>query len=315
MGTRGGLGRRRRLTDWATHGSLWALSWTPALLLSAMLATLVLRSGPILQETRFTELILGTTWQPLQGKFGFAPFVAGTLWVTAVAMCLATPPSLLMATYLTEYASPALRALASPLLDLLASIPSVVYGVWGVVAVVPWVRHSLVPLAERAAQGIPFLAVHSRTGYSILAGGIVLAIMVTPLIVSVSASVMAAVPMGLREAALSLGATRWEAVRLVVYRKALPGLAAAVMLGFSRAFGETMAVLMVVGNLPRIPSSIFDPAYPLTALIANNFGEMLSIPRYDAALTAASLLLLVVVLAFNLGSALFLRRISRWSGT
>ena len=185
-------------------------------------------------------------------------------------------------------------------MDLLAGIPSVVYGVWGVLMVVPFVGKVLAPL----------FGVYS-SGYSVLSGGIVLAIMVFPTIIHVAVEVFSAVPAELRETSLSLGATPWETTKHVVLRKGLQGIIAAVVLGISRAFGETMAVLMVVGNVARLPKSVFDPAYPLPALIANNYGEMMSIPRYDSALMFAALILMLVVLVFNLGARFILVRVER----
>ena len=137
-----------------------------------------------------------------------------------------------------------------------------------------------------------------------------LAIMVFPIIVSVIEEVLRTVPQGMREASLALGATHWETTKFVIMRKALPGVIAAIVLGFSRAFGETLAVMMVVGNVVQIPRSLFDAAYPLPALIANNYGEMMSIPMYDAALMGAALLLLIVVLLFNIGAQIILSRLS-----
>ena len=149
------------------------------------------------------------------------------------------------------------------------------------------------------------------TGYCVLSGGIILAIMVLPVVVHITTEVLGAVPRGVREASLSLGATQWQTVKHVVLRKAAPGVIAAIVLGLSRAFGETMAVLMVAGNVAKTPSSLLSPAYPLPALIANNYGEMLSIPLYDSALLLASLILLVVVLFFNIISKLILVRVVR----
>jgi phosphate transport system permease protein len=234
----------------------------------------------------------------------------GTLWVTGAAMAIAVPPSLLTAIYLAEYASPKTRALAKPLIDLLAGIPSVVYGVWGVLTVVPLIER-IAPTLDRWLGYIPLFRVDNPTGYSVLAGGLVLAVMVFPVIIAVAEEVIRAVPQGLREASLALGATRWQTVKHVVLRRALPGVIAAVVLGFSRAFGETMAVLMVVGNIAQVPHSVFDAAYPLPALIANNYGEMMSIPLYDAALLGAALILLLIVLVFNLVSRLVLMRVAR----
>jgi phosphate transport system permease protein len=287
----------------------------PFVLIVLMIVALVARTRPILELKPIGDLLFGQTWRPLQGQFGFYPFLIGTVWVTLVSMLLAVPPCLLSAVYLAEYASPALRNVMKPLLDLLAGIPSVVYGVWGLVAIVPWVQSTAAPASARWLSFLPFFAVDNPTGYSILAGSIVLAVMVAPVIIAVTYEVMQAVPDGLRESSLAVGATRWQTIKHVVMPKAAPGVLVGVVLGFSRAFGETMAVLMVVGNVPEVPSSIFDPAYPLTALIANNYGEMLSIKLYDAALMGAALMLLMVVLIFNLASALLLQRILARSRT
>jgi phosphate transport system permease protein len=149
------------------------------------------------------------------------------------------------------------------------------------------------------------------TGYSLLAGGIILAIMVSPIIISVSVEVLRTVPIQARETALALGTTKWEAIKHVVLRSALHGIFSAIVLGFARAFGETIAVLMIVGNVPKVPKSIFDPAYPLPALLANNYGEMMSIPLYNSALLLSALILLLVVSGFNITAHLTLMRIER----
>lgn len=270
---------------------------------------LYLRSEPILEVKSLGDLLLGITWLPSQGEFGFYPFIVGTVYVTALAMVFAIPLSILSAVYLAEYANERLKSIILPLIDLLAGIPPVVYGLFGVLAIVPLVA-GIAPLFKDSA--IPLLSFGSySTGYSVLAGGIVLAIMVFPIIISISYEVFKAVPFEVREASLSLGATRWQTIKHAVIRAALPGIAAAVILGFSRAIGETMAVLMVVGNVVKIPSSIFDSTYPLTALIANNYGEMMSIPLYDSALLLAALILMLIILFFNLGARLILIRIER----
>jgi len=273
----------------------------PLIVIIAMVVVLLRRTAPILFLKPIGELLLGEIWRPSQGLFGFYPFIMGTLWVTLLAMVMAVPPCLLSAIYLSEYAHPTTRGLLKPILDLLASIPSVVYGVWGMITIVPWVQ-SIIPYAEKWFG----LSITNPTGFSVLAGGIVLAVMVAPLIISVSSEVMESIPQGIRLASLAVGATRWQTVRYTVLPKAAAGIFASIVLGFSRAFGETMAVLMVVGNVPIVPKSIFDPAYPLPALIANNYGEMMSIPLYDAALMGASLLLLLVVLGFNIAATLIL---------
>jgi phosphate transport system permease protein len=298
---------RRRLTE---RGSAWlfgALSLSPLVLTVVMVLALAARARPVTGGTTVWALLAGRIWLPLEGQFGYFPFIAGTLWVTVLAMLIAVPPALFTAIYLAEYAGTAVRESAKPLVDLLAAIPSVVYGVWGVIAIVPLVANRLAPWLSSRLGFLPLFAADNPTGFSVLAGSLVLSLMVVPVIIAISYEVMVTVPHGLREAALALGTTRWQAVRHAVLPKALPGIAAAVVLAFSRAFGETMAVLMVVGNVPRAPSSILDPAYPLPALIANNYGEMMSIPLYDAALMGAALILLVVVLIFNILSVLALR--------
>ena len=306
---RAGLSRQRK--DRLAGGLMGLLSLATVLLVPLLLLALVLRAWPILAVKPLGELLFATAWHPLKGDFGFYPFIAGTLWVTAVGMIVAVPISLLTAIYLAEYASARTRAVVNPLIDLLAGIPSVVYGVWGVLTIVPFVGQVVSPAGHRWLGFIPLLRSDNPTGYGVLAGGLVLAVMVFPVIIAMAQEVIQAVPQGLREASLALGATRWQTVRRVVLRRAWPGVTAAVVLGFSRAFGETMAVLMVVGNVPQVPNSIFDAAYPLTALIANNYGEMMSIPLYDAALMGAALILLLVVLAFNVASRLVLVRLVR----
>lgn len=311
---RGWQGKRRGLADRVSARAFALLALLPAVLIGLMLIGLWLRTQPILVESSPWALLTARTWSPMQGEFGFLPFIAGTAWVTACAMVIAVPPSLLTAIYLVEYARSGTRALMKPLLDVLAGIPSVVYGVWGVIAIVPFVQDGLRPLLAGSLGFVPLFRSDNPTGYGVFAGGIVLAVMVAPFIIAITYEVLQAVPGGLREASLALGATRWQTAKHVTLKRAAPGVIAAVVLGFSRAFGETMAVLMVVGNVAQLPHSIFDPAYPLTALIANNYGEMLSIPRYDAALMAAALILLVVVLAFNVASAIILRRVKRTVG-
>jgi phosphate transport system permease protein len=305
------LGSRREKKSRQVGQLMGVMTLTTVLLVPLITIALLLRAHPILLSKPLTELLLSTTWHPLKGAFGFYPFIMGTLWVTATAMFIAVPPSLLTAIYLAEYAPMRFRTLAKPLIDLLAGIPSVVYGVWGMLTVVPFIRHHVAPALDSWLGGIGLFRNDNPTGYGLLAGGVVLAVMVFPIIIAVAEEVIHAVPQGLREASLALGATRWQTIRRVVLRRAWPGVMAAVVLGFSRAFGETMAVLMVVGNVPQVPRSIFDAAYPLTALIANNYGEMMSIPLYDAALLGGALILLLIVLIFSVASRLVIVRLVR----
>jgi phosphate transport system permease protein len=290
----------RSLKDKLVGRLMLATTIFACLIVFLMLAGLLQRSWPILAIKPLSELLFSASWHPLRGEFGLLPFIMGTLWVTGVAVLIAVPLCLLSAIYLSEYAPARMRELSAPLIDLLAGIPSVIYGIWGVLVIVPLIKNHLAP----------FFGVFS-TGYSVLAGGIVLAIMIFPVIIHVTIEVFKTVPYEVREASLALGATKWQTTKHVLLRKAMPGVIAAVALGFSRAFGETMAVLMVAGNVARVPGSVFDPSYPLPALIANNYGEMLSIPLYDSALLLASLVLLLVVLIFNAISRIILIRVER----
>jgi len=257
-----------------------------------------IKSLPVVQATSLRDVLFTSDWNPEEGKFGLLPYMAGTVFVTALAMLLAAPMSILVAVYLSEYAPGWVRVAILPVMDVLSGIPSIVYGVVGVLVVVPAV-----------GKFSDMLGLYS-SGYSLLAGGIVLAVMVSPFIISVGREVLSTVPAGLRDASLSLGATKWQTVKFVVLRRARAGMVAAVMLGFSRAFGETIAVLMVVGNVAQIPKSLFDPAYPLPALLANKYGEMMSVPLYDSALLFSAFVLLAVVLLFNAMARLAMKMIS-----
>lgn len=258
------------------------------------------KSLPILNSTSLYNLLFSSEWKPFKEAFGFYPFIVGTLWVTAIAIIIALPLSILTAIYLSEYAHIRVRKLVLPLIELLSGIPPVLYGVWGVLVIVPLIQDRIAPHF-----------VEFTTGYSVLAGGIVLAIMIFPLIISIVIEVFDNVPQDLRNASLSLGATQWQTTKKVVLRKSFDGIVAAVVLAISRAFGETIAVLMVCGNLAQVPNSLFDSAYPLPALIANNYGEMMSIPMYDSALMFAALLLFVIIFLFNALSRIILYRIEK----
>lgn len=257
-------------------------------------------SLPILKEKNIWVLLTSANWKPFKGEFGFLPYIISTLHVTFIAIVIALPFSLLTSIYLIEYASKKVNNFFSPIVDLLSGIPPVIYGVWGTLTIVPFISEKIAPHF-----------VEFSTGYSVLAGGIVLSVMIIPLLISIFCEVFSAIPNEMREASLSLGATKWQTVKKIVLRKSTPGIVAAIALAVSRAFGETIAVLMVCGNIPIIPSSIFDACYPLPALIANNYGEMLSIPSYESALMMAAFLLFIIIVFFNAISRLILNRIER----
>ncbi len=292
--------RGRIVKDKMAQGLMCSLTILSILFVLVMAVGLYLKSAPVLEGRSFVSLITSSEWKPMKGEFGFLPFIVGSLWVTFLAILIAFPISLLTAIYLTEYARPKVRKLVFPALDILAALPSVIYGVWGMLVIVPWISSHVAP---------HFMDFSS--GYTVLAAGIVLGVMVLPLLVSLFIEVFSSVPIELREASLALGATRWQTAKKVVLRKTLAGMLAATVLAVSRAMGETIAVLMVCGCVIGIPKGVLEPCYPIPALIANNYGEMLSMPLYESALMFAALILFAVVLVFNLLSRIILYRIER----
>ena len=292
--------QRRIFKDKAARWVMLVLTVLSLLLLIAIGIGLFFKSRLILSEHSLWELLSGSAWKPLSGEFGFLPFIVGTLFVTALSIAIALPISLLSAIFLTEYASSWVKRIVFPIFDILAGIPSVVYGVWGTLIIVPWIADKLGPRF-----------VDYTSGYTVLASGIVLGIMILPILVSLLIEIFTIVPQDYREASASLGATKWQTCTKVILRKAMPGIVAAVVLSISKAFGETIAVLMVCGNYAAIPRSLFDPCYPLPALIANNYGETLSLPLYESALMFAAFILFFIILVFNIISRWILRNIER----
>lgn len=262
---------------------------------------LYFKSVLLLNEHSLFDLIFSKTWRPSAGEFGFYPFIVGSIWVTMLAMLITAPVCLLTAIYVTQYTRKFVLRIMHPAIDILAGIPSVVYGLWGILVIVPFISRYLGPWLEIKTMG-----------YSLLAASFVLSIMIIPFILNILIEIFRAIPMELKEATLSLGATEWQTIKHVLLKKALPGIVAAFGFGLARAFGETMAVLMVVGNVVRLPRGVFDPGYTLPALIANNYGEMMSIPRYDSALMFAALILLAVSLFFNLIMHFFIVKFNKY---
>ncbi len=281
--------------DKLAGGIMTAFTIGSMLLVVAMAAGLWLKSTDILAEHSVWQLLSSSEWKPMKGEFGFLAFIVGTFYVTAVAIILALPISLLMAILLTEYSRSVVRRYIYPLLDILAGLPSVIYGVWGTLVVVPIVSGIIGPAVGTATSG-----------YTLLSGGVVMSVMILPLLVSLFVEIFDNVSRELREASLSVGATRWQTTKHVVLRAGLSGIIASVVLAISRALGETIAVLMVCGNLIKIPHSLLDACYPIPALIANNYGEMLSLPLYESALMFAAFILFFIILIFNLGARLYL---------
>lgn len=262
--------------------------------------SLFFKAFPIMKEKNLWLLLTSASWKPFRGDFGFLPFIVSTVYVSLIAIIIALPFSILTSIYLSSYASKKMRRFFEPVVDLLSGIPPVIYGVWGTLAIVPLISNKIAPIF-----------VEFSTGYTVLAGGIVLAVMIIPLLISIMVEVFRSIPREMTDASLSLGATKWQTVKKVILRKSFPGIIAATVLALSRAFGETMAVLMVCGNIPQIPHSFFDACYPLPALIANNYGEMLSMPSYESALMLAAFLLFIIVVLFNGISRVTLNQIEK----
>ena len=281
------LTKRRIYKQNLSSAFMFILTVSSILLLLAMVLGLFFKSLPILQENSFWDLVTSTEWKPSQKKFGFFPFISGTLAVTAISICIALPLSLLTAISLTEYSRKFVREFVYPALDILAALPSVIYGVWGILILIP------------------------VTGYSLITASLVLCVMVLPLMVSLFVEIFSAVPQDLRDASMSLGATKWQTTKKVVLKKSMSGIFAAVVLALSKAMGETIAVMMVCGSIPSIPKSIFEGFYTLPALIGNNYGEMASVPLYESAIMFAALLLLVIVVIFNVLSRIILYRVQK----
>ena len=246
-------------------------------------------------------------WDPVAGEFGALPFIWGTLYSSILAIALATPVALGIAIFIAELCPARLRQPLVFLTELLAAIPSIVYGLWGIFVLVPAVR-SLESATPSALRSLPLLSGPPR-GVGMLSAGLILAIMVIPFTSSVAREVLKAVPSAQREGAYALGATRFEAIRAALYF-ARTGIVGAVMLGFGRALGETMAVTMVIGNNPKVSASLFAPQYTMAAVIANEFAEAAD-ELYLHALVEIGLVLFIITLIVNLLSRLLIWSMAR----
>ena len=268
-----------------------------------LLLILINGSINILRDQSLSDLIFSSTWKPFSGEFGLFAVIIDTLIVTAISMVIAIPISLLSAIYIAEYAPKKFKNIIRPFIDVLAGVPSVVFGLCALLVFVPLVRDDIAP----------FFGSTISSGFGLFTASLILAIMVFPIIISLCLESFNSVPIALKEASLSLGATKWETVKKVIFRASGPGVLAAIFLGFGRAFGETIAVSMVIGNQELIPKSLFGPGQTLASLIASNYTEVSSIPILASALIFVALILFVVVLIFNLLGYLVLRRASkRW---
>jgi phosphate transport system permease protein len=267
-------------------------------------------SAPTREKFGFT-FFFSSVWDPVQDQYGALPFIYGTLVSSFIALLLAVPISIGIAVVLSELAPPILEKPLSFVIELLAGIPSIVYGLWGFFVLVPWLRSDVEPLLISAFGSTPFFS-GTPFGIGMLAAGIILAIMILPIVASISRDVLNAVPRAQREAALALGSTRWEST-VIALRYSRSGIIGSAILGLGRAFGETMAVTMVIGNRPGISASLLDPASTMASVLANEFTEATS-TLYVSALVEIALALFIVAVLVNSIARLLVWSVTRQKG-
>lgn len=293
--------------DAAFRGLLLATAVLMLFIVGAMIFALAWKSLPSIRYFGFS-FITGIEWNPVKSQFGALPFIYGTVVSSLIAIVISVPLSLGIAIFLVEQAPQNLARPVTFLVELLAAIPSVVYGLWGIFVLAPFLRVHVGPPLQRWFGWLPLFQ-GAITGIGLLTGGVILAIMVTPIISAVVRDVLAAVPGSQREAALALGATKWETTRVVLVNGA-PGIAGAVILGLGRAIGETMAVTMVIGNRAQISASLFEPSYTIASAIANEFTEATQ-DLYLSALVELGLILFLVTFVVNAIARLLVWNVTR----
>lgn len=290
---------------------LRALAGFVVLLLVALIAQVAFRSWPAIHAFGL-KFFVTNAWNPVTETYGAAAFIFGTVVSSALALLIAAPVSVGVALFLSELAPRRLSAVIAFLVEMLAAIPSVVYGLWGIFVLAPWMRETVQPaLGERLGflplfQGAPY-------GVGMLTAGLILAIMIMPTITAICREVFRAIPVVQREAALGLGATRWETIRISVLSASMSGILGALVLGLGRAIGETMAVTMVIGNRSDISASLFAPAQTMASVIANEYAEATT-DEHLAALSAVGLALFLVSLCMNAGARWVVERVEKRLG-
>lgn len=276
-------------------------------ILAAMVIVMTQNSWLSIKQFGF-GFLYGQTWDPVKEQFGALPFIYGTIVSSVLAILIATPISVGVAIFLVEQAPKSLARPMGFLVELLAAIPSVVYGLWAIFVLAPFLREYIQPGLQSGLGFLPFFK-GTPNGIGMMAGGIILAIMITPIITAIVRDVLEAVPVAQREASLALGATKWETTRIVL-ANASSGIAGAIVLGLGRAIGETMAVTMIIGNRPEISASLFDPGYTIASVIANEFKEATG-DLYLSALVEMGLILFIVTFIINGLAKLLIMSVSR----
>lgn len=289
-----------------------AFALSIVLILLLMTYEMIRQSLPSLQSFGWS-FIWSREWDAVQENFGALPYLYGSIVSSVLALALATPLSIGTALFITEIAPTRIGGMIAALVELLAAIPSVIYGLWGVLVMAPWLQQTVQPLLIEHLGFLPFFQ-GAPYGVSMMAAVIILMIMVIPIITSIAKEVLLAVPNSQKEAAFGIGATRWEMIRVAVLPYARSGILGAVILGFGRAVGETMAVTMVIGNTPQISLSLLSPGYTMPSVIANEFAETTS-KLHASALMEIGLILLVVALVINALARLLIWSVSRQGGS
>jgi len=295
-----------RLPDRVLKWTLTGLAVAILVLIAFFFVRLIGESSPVFSKVGVFSYVFDNEWVPSKQAYGALPLVVGTLITSAVALLIGVPVAVASALYVTELAPRRLRQPLTVLVELLAAVPSVVYGLWGVFVLIP----KLKPAEEwfgRSFDWVPFVG-PGVAGPNYFITGLILAIMILPIVAAISREVMSTVPVEHKEAALALGATRWEMIRMSVLPYARSGISGAAMLGLGRAIGETIAATLVIGNAPVIGHTIFSQGYTLAAVIANEFGEAASDPTHRASLIAAGLVLFVLTLIINFVARWFVVR-------
>jgi phosphate transport system permease protein len=290
-------------------GSHWILGIMVLVVAGLIVLNLAMVARPLAKEHSLWGFITEVRWDPVEDRFGALSFLYGTLVTAAVSILVAVPIAIGTALFITQFAPPKLARVLTMPVELLAAIPSVVYGLWGLFVVVPWLRDLIEPWLGRHFGWIPLFQ-GPPIGLGYLASGLILAVMILPTIVAVSVEVMKTTPEANREAALALGATKWEAVMMAVIPYSRAGILGAVLLGLGRSLGETMAVTMVIGNSPQIAASLFAPGYSLPAVIANEFAEATS-DVHIAALAGLGLILFATTFLLNAAARILVTAVQK----
>jgi phosphate ABC transporter permease protein PstC len=300
---------RAKLPDQALRWILTALAAGILVLIGYFFIRLIAEAQPALSKFGLFGFTFDNNWDVSRSIYGALPLVVGTLVTSAIALAIGVPVAVATALYLTELCPRRMRGLLTVLLELLAAVPSVVYGLWGVFVLIPNLRGAE-QWFGRTFDWVPFVG-PDVAGPNYFIAGLILAIMILPIVSAISREVIATVPDAQKEAALALGATRWEMIRMAVLPYSRAGISGAAMLGLGRAIGETIAVTLVIGNAPEIGHTIFAQGYTLAAVIANEFGEAANNELHRAALITAGLVLFLLTLVVNMAARAVVKRAAR----